>query len=260
MSTETAGIDQFVEMFAVHGGTEESYLRDHFPRFVATRDRFLTHWPSESGGCVLDVGAHWLHQALLYASRGFEVTALDLPATLDLPNVQSLARAYGIKLLPNTDLEHPSALHNIANDTFEVVLFTEILEHLAFNPVAMWRDIYRVMKPGARIIVTTPNYHALRTGLRRKLRSMRRLGGGIDVESILSLRTLGHHWKEYSRRELSDYFGMLSPGFRALAKRRTRESRPLRRTSAMNARRFALGSIAISLVRSQDCRALVDLI
>jgi 2-polyprenyl-3-methyl-5-hydroxy-6-metoxy-1,4-benzoquinol methylase len=214
MRNETTGIDQFVEMFAAHGGTEESYLRDHFPRFVATRIRFLTHWTAGRSGCVLDVGAHWLHQALLYAAGGFEVTALDLPATLDLPNVQSLARAYGIRLLPDTDLEHPSALHDIADDTFDVVLFTEILEHLAFNPVAMWREIYRVMKPGARIVLTTPNYYALRTRLRHWQRVLRRRGGSVAVGQVLNVNTLGHHWKEYSRNELIDYFGMLSPDFR----------------------------------------------
>ena len=80
----------------------------------------------------------------------------------------------------------------------------------------MWREIYRVMKPGARIVVTTPNYYALRTRLRQWTRAMRLLGGGVSVEQILSLHTYGHHWKEYSRRELMRYFKMLSPDFRCL--------------------------------------------
>jgi 2-polyprenyl-3-methyl-5-hydroxy-6-metoxy-1,4-benzoquinol methylase len=216
MRFETAGINQIVEIFAEHGGTEERYLRDHFPRFVTTKNRFLMHSTAQDGGSVLDVGAHWLHQALLYARDGFEVTALDLPATLDLPAVQSLAAAHGIRLLPNSDLEYPAALRDVADNTFDVVLFTEILEHLAFNPVSMWREIYRVMKPGARIVVTTPNYYALRARIRQGLRAMRLLGGGLAIEQVLSLKTLGHHWKEYSRRELLAYFRMLSPDFRCV--------------------------------------------
>ena len=35
----------------------------------------------------------------------------------------------------------------------------------------------------------------------------------MGVEQVLSLHTLGHHWKEYSRRELFAYFAMLSPDF-----------------------------------------------
>jgi 2-polyprenyl-6-hydroxyphenyl methylase/3-demethylubiquinone-9 3-methyltransferase len=163
---------------------------------------------------MLDVGAHWLHQSLLYALDGFDVTALDLPATLDVPELRTLARAHGIRLLANPDLEQPSALAEIPDDTFDLVLFTEILEHLTFNPVALWREIHRTMKVGARIVVTTPNYYALRSRLRRGLRASRGLGGGVAVEQILALRTHAHHWKEYSRRELERYFALLSADFR----------------------------------------------
>jgi 2-polyprenyl-6-hydroxyphenyl methylase/3-demethylubiquinone-9 3-methyltransferase len=80
----------------------------------------------------------------------------------------------------------------------------------------MWREIYRVMKPGARIVVTTPNYYALRTRLRRCLRALLATGGGVTVDEILNVKTFGHHWKEYTRRELLDYFNKLSPDFRCV--------------------------------------------
>ena len=226
MSAAPRNIDQFVEMFAAHGGTDESYLRDHFPRFLATRQLLLAHCDPMRNRSVLDVGAHWLHQALLYALDGFDVTALDLPLTLDLSQVRALADAHAIRLLPNADLERPTALASIDDDTFDIVLITEIIEHLAFNPVAMWREIHRVTKPGGRIVVTTPNYYALRSRLRQGLRTARLLGGGLAVEQILSLKTLGHHWKEYSRRELLAYFRMLSPDFRCVNFSYTREYLP----------------------------------
>jgi 2-polyprenyl-3-methyl-5-hydroxy-6-metoxy-1,4-benzoquinol methylase len=206
-------IEEYAAMFAAHGDSGAEYLRWHFARFVATKQRLLSHGNRISGNQVLDVGAHWLHQALLYAIDGFAVTALDLPATLEIDSVRALAEAHSIRLLPNADLEYPSALKAIADDTFDIVLFTEVIEHLAFNPVAMWREIYRVMKPGARIVVTTPNYHALRTRVRQWWRALRGLGAGVDVEHVLGVHTLGHHWKEYSRRELVRYFSLLSPDF-----------------------------------------------
>jgi len=207
-------LSAFIELFAAHGGTEEAYLRDHYPRFVATRELVLANWNGVRGLRILDVGAHWLHQALLYAMDGFAVTALDVPATMDAPEVRAVAAAHAIELLPNPDLEHPHALAAIAEDTFDLVLLTEVIEHLAFNPVAMWREIYRVMKPGAHIVVTTPNFYALRTTLRRWLRALQRRGGGVPADQVLTLNTFGHHWKEYSRRELTDYFALLSPDFR----------------------------------------------
>ena len=205
--------EEYAALFAAHGDSGAEYLRRHFPRFAATKQRLFSHRNRPAGNQVLDVGAHWLHQAVLYAIDGFAVTALDLPATLDLDSVRTLAQAHSIRLLPNANLEYPAALKDIADDTFDIVLFTEVIEHLAFNPVAMWREIYRVMKPGARVVVTTPNYYALRTRLRQSARTLRLLGGSVPVEQVLFLHTLGHHWKEYSRRELERYFTLLSPDF-----------------------------------------------
>src|SRR5262249_37284622 len=149
---------------------------------------------SGRGKRMLDIGAHWLHQALLYSLDGFEVNALDVPATLDDARVRSLALAHGIRLLPNADLENPAALAVLPDDSFDVVLMTEVIEHLAFNPVTLWREIHRVMKAGGRLVITTPNYYALRTRLRQWSRSLRALGGGVAVEQVLQLRTFGHHW------------------------------------------------------------------
>ena len=39
------------------------------------------------------------------------------------------------------------------------------------------------------------------------------MGGGLSVHDILHIRTYGHHWKEYSAREISAYFRALSPDF-----------------------------------------------
>jgi len=206
-------LDEYTALFAAHGDTGAEYLRQHFPRYAATKQRLTVHGNRAAGKQVLDVGAHWLHQAVLYAIDGFAVTALDLPVTVEAESVRALAEAHAITLLPNADLEYPSALNAIADDTFDIVLFTEVIEHLAFNPVAMWREIYRVMKPGARIVVTTPNYYALRTRVRQWWRAIRGLGAGVDVEHVLGVHTLGHHWKEYSRRELERYFTLLSPDF-----------------------------------------------
>jgi SAM-dependent methyltransferase len=40
---------------------------------------------------------------------------------------------------------------------FDVVIFSEMIEHLAINPVWTLAEIHRVLKPGGHVIVTTPN-------------------------------------------------------------------------------------------------------
>lgn len=206
-------LEDLANLCAPLGEIGKGYLIVHFERFRRTKERLLQSAPLDTGACVLDVGAHWLHQSLLYAADGYRVTALDLPETFRVPELRALAARHSIRLLSNPDLEHPSALAEIESDTFDLVLFTEIIEHLTFNPVVMWREIHRVMRRGARIIVTTPNYYALRSRLRQWWRATRLSGAGISVDELLSVPTFGHHWKEYSRRELLRYFALLSPDF-----------------------------------------------
>ena len=205
--------DAIERYFAEHGGTAFDYLRLHWHRFSATERRLREHRALAPGSAILDVGAHWLHQSVLYALAGHEVHALDLADTLVLPEVRSAADGLGIRLLVNDDLAHLPALREVPTDRFDLILFTEVIEHITFNPVAMWRELYRVLKPGGRILVTTPNYYALRGRLWAPRRLLAQRGAGLQVRDILELHTHAHHWKEYSLRELVEYFRILSPDF-----------------------------------------------
>lgn len=206
-------LEQGMELFTRNGICADFYLRHHWPRFVKTREEIEHTRPLPAGSRVLDVGAHWLHQAAIYAHQGMQVVAMDLPATMSLPEVGSFAAAQGIALLSEDHLEQPTALRDTPDDHFDLVLFTEIIEHITFNPVAMWREIHRVTKPGGRIVVTTPNYYALRGRLWHPRRFFSRFGSGLEISEILNLHTHAHHWKEYSMRELIYCFCLLSPDF-----------------------------------------------
>lgn len=220
-------IECFCEEIARFGETDLDYLRFHFRRFSVTRDLFLQGW-DQVGGRVLDVGAHWLHQAVLWSQAGFEVTALDLPLTLERESVRALADAHGIQLLIERDLEHATGLAEVADDTFDVVMFCEIIEHLTFNPVAMWKEIYRVLAPGGKIVITTPNYYALRALVIKAGRFALLRGGGLPHHAILRMNTYCHHWKEYSAIELRRYFRMLSDDFALTRMTHVRDYYPAR--------------------------------
>lgn len=199
--------------FMQFGGTDGAYLRAHLPRFAETTRRVLTRVPLTAPARILDIGAHWLHQSVPYARMGHAVTALDGEATFSKDEVRAAAHAYGIELLVDDNIEQLTALRTIAADTFDLVLFTEIIEHLTFNPIEMWREIHRVMKPGAHLVITTPNYYALRGRAWHWLRFLRGHGAGVDVRALLHQPTFAHHWKEYSLRELKRYFSMISNDF-----------------------------------------------
>jgi 2-polyprenyl-3-methyl-5-hydroxy-6-metoxy-1,4-benzoquinol methylase len=205
-------IEDFERNFFQEFETDRGYLRAHYPRFLDTYHRFREH-KTESGLRVLDVGAHWLHQSLIWRRDGHNVIAADVPATLALPNVINLAARNDISLIAYDRLDTGNALDSVVSDSIDVVLFTEILEHITFNPVAFWAEIHRVMSPKGRIVVTTPNYYWARGRAWNIGRMLGRQGGGLTVGEILRTPTYGPHWKEYALREIVEYFTALSRDF-----------------------------------------------
>ena len=203
-------LSEFSEYFGE--STDSFYLERHYPRFLATRKLAYETWKWERAN-ILDVGAHWLHQSVLYSLDGHHVTAADLAVTLGDPAVEEIAANNGIELLVLEDLSSETVFDDLDDNSMDVVLFCEILEHITFNPVGMWKAIYRVLRPGGRIILTTPNFYALGRLPRQTARILTGWGGGISVSDILNVPTYAPHWKEFSRKELKSYFEALSPDF-----------------------------------------------
>ena len=210
-SISAMSVDEFVHRHFSDYPTDLGYLHAHYARFKRTLE--LADSKSKPSGIVLDVGAHWLHQALMWKDNGYKVIAADLPATLSLSHVQALARENDIGLVIYDKLESERVFHDIPDNSIDIVLFSEIIEHITFNPVLMWQEVYRVMAPGSKVVVTTPNYYWARGRAWDLTRLSRRLGGGISVDEILQIPTYGPHWKEYSLRELIRYFNVLSDDF-----------------------------------------------
>jgi SAM-dependent methyltransferase len=64
----------------------------------------------------------------------------------------TIAASKGIKVVKH-DLAEPLPFDD---GSFDVVVFGEVIEHL-FDPDSALDEIHRVLKPGGRLIVTTPN-------------------------------------------------------------------------------------------------------
>lgn len=207
--------DTVGEICKQYGVPAQDYLETHIARFLTTRSLFLQRWNIRDGNRILDIGAHWLHNAICYATSGFQVTASDLAVnnTLTNPAVVAMAKDHGIRLLPFHDLSDPVEFDGLPQDSFDVILFTEILEHITFNPVKMWSVLYRLLRPGGRVIVTTPNYH-VRSFLEDAKALLQGRSCGIAIRTLLEINTYGPHWKEYSASDIREYFEVLSPDFR----------------------------------------------
>jgi SAM-dependent methyltransferase len=115
--------------------------------FLGMFDRFQevinSHVPAE--GVLLDAGCGrgrtFLYRRCLPSVR---VVGLDMsPYAHDNPNVDSQARG-NVEALP------------FADASFDAVLSTHVAEHLA-HPEAAFAEMARVLRPGGRLLLLTPN-------------------------------------------------------------------------------------------------------
>ncbi|MFO1126414.1 MAG: class I SAM-dependent methyltransferase [Methylocystis sp.] len=197
--------------FSRYSNFDVAYLQAHLVRFGRTFDFAQENLGKPSK--VLDIGCHWLHQSWFFAKAGHQVTGADAPNTLRIDDVQAAAKELGISLVTYTRLDLGQGLADLPDNEFDMIVFGEIIEHLAFNPLVFWKQVYRILCPGGRIVVTTPNsvyYQRVASRLSGLIHS-----GvyGIDVDDIFSAGTYGHHWKEFSIPELHQYFERMSPDF-----------------------------------------------
>lgn len=99
-------------------------------------------------GRALDLGAGQGALSLALKRRGFAVTAADI-------NIDQF-RAAGVdcdRLDLNRSLPYPDR-------GFDLVLAVEVLEHLE-SPRAFLREVFRVLRPGGLVVLSTPNITSL---------------------------------------------------------------------------------------------------
>jgi 2-polyprenyl-3-methyl-5-hydroxy-6-metoxy-1,4-benzoquinol methylase len=125
------------------------YFETSQPRYEYTLALAL----GRGGGRVLDVGCSPGHLAMALVKAGFEVQGIDLNQAW----LAKYAPGWSTRLhITHTDIEKnpmpfPSA-------SFDLVIFTEVLEHIAItDPCVVLREIRRVLRPGGSMVLSTPN-------------------------------------------------------------------------------------------------------
>jgi SAM-dependent methyltransferase len=135
-------------------GEDDGYIREHVERLIRT----MTLVPKPSGaGRVLELGAY------------MQMT----PALRDLCGYSEVRGAYfgeageSVERTVNIGAEAFRCSIDVfdaerdhfpyPDDHFSLVLCCEMLEHLVTDPMHMMLEVRRVLEPGGRLLLTTPN-------------------------------------------------------------------------------------------------------
>jgi SAM-dependent methyltransferase len=157
---------------------------------------------------VLECGAVPLLLTFALDDLGYEVSAVDLAPERFSRSIE----AAGLAVQP-CDIERQPL--PFAAETFDVLLFNELFEHLRINPVFTLREVLRVLRPDGLLFLSTPNLRSFR-GLRNLVLSDRghASSGGV-FEQYEKLDTLGHmgHVREYTVTEVAEFLTRI--GFQA---------------------------------------------
>ncbi|MEW6769045.1 MAG: methyltransferase domain-containing protein [Pseudomonadota bacterium] len=143
---------------AASGIAAELGTADYFRKFDALREEDgcepydlseKIHGYSTSKGLkVLDIGCGNGYVLYQYARNGADVTGVDLTATaIDLSR-----KRFALGKLPGTFIEIDGTHLPFPDNHFDIICSMGVLHHIS-NPQPTVDEIYRVLKPGGRLIV-----------------------------------------------------------------------------------------------------------
>jgi 2-polyprenyl-3-methyl-5-hydroxy-6-metoxy-1,4-benzoquinol methylase len=138
----------------------------------------------------LDIGSLMGYLLIAAHQIGYQVFGTDLAKFVR--EIEKLSQKYNFTNLP-ADLSVNGL--PFPDNYFDIIVFSEVLEHLNFHPAQLFIEIARVLKPKGIVIVTTPNLS--------RLNNVIKLMGNISVNAELDeLYTEGTHYREYTADEV----------------------------------------------------------
>lgn len=180
---------------------EDLYLAYHAPRYALALDlaqRTIARWDAaERERVVLDVGESVCTRLLaesLARSMGARacVHTIDMRPDRTQPHLGPASRNFQV------DLNSAAAPLRSDIPRADLILFSEVLEHLHVAPQHVLRALRALMNPGAVLILQTPNALALH-------KRVAMLMGRHPYERIREDASCPGHVREHTLEELRDY-------------------------------------------------------
>lgn len=179
-------------------GEMSAYVQADIERFIHT----LGLVPADMRGSALEIGANPYFMTLMFRKfrPGLDFSLVNYFGGDTHQAVQRVAFSgfdddpqYLDLTYTNTNLEMTQLPY--PTDSFDLVVFCEVLEHLTTDPMHAMLELRRVLKPGGRLVLTTPNA--------TRLENVSAFVEGRNIYDPYSkYGPYGRHNREYTRHEL----------------------------------------------------------
>ncbi len=173
-------------------GSIETYFIEHKERFYRTIELAPNRLKSSQTG--LEIGCGFFTAYMHALGIETSTTGKDLhiwKTWAEKKNIEAINHDV-VDGLPFSD------------NSFDVIYFCEVMEHIVAYPNDYLSELYRVLKPGGDLILTTPNVHRLSNRVRA-------LRGQNILDPMVRTYDGVNHIREFDAQELKDY--LLLAGF-----------------------------------------------
>jgi SAM-dependent methyltransferase len=157
----------------------------------------LAHTPENQTPRLLDVGAQFGALAIYAMQLGCRAAALDYGM---------YAKAFREAVVDRGVNYYESDLGReplpFADNSFDFATYTDVIEHHEFSPKRVLAEIHRVLVPGGRLILATPNHASLYNRIKLCF------GGSVNDEfdyffnTTAEAKTYPGHHREFTRAEI----------------------------------------------------------
>jgi SAM-dependent methyltransferase len=146
---------------------------------------------------LLDVGAQFGALAIYAGRLGCQAAAVDYG-----PYANAFREAVADRGVDYRECDLARQPLPFADNSFDFVAYTDVIEHHAFSPKRVLAEIHRVLVPGGRVMLATPNHASIYNRIKIFF------GGSVNDEFDYFFNTTadaetypGHH-REFTRAEI----------------------------------------------------------
>lgn len=168
---------------------EKGYGLFHRHRYILLAEKFLEFKTQEPQN-FLEIGSYNCFVPVLAQTIGYTAYGLDLP--IFIKQFEETELKFNLTIKPCDLSGEPIPFED---NWFDLINFSEVLEHFNFYPAKALVEFLRVLKSGGHLLITTPN----QARFNNRLKLLLGLSINWDIKEPFSPMT---HAREYTAKEV----------------------------------------------------------